>query len=291
MELTIKSVGKKYGNVQALTGVNITLTEGIYGLLGANGAGKSTLINLITDSLQRSEGEILWNGTDILQLRSNYRDILGYMPQNQGYYKYFCAEDFLVYMGRLKGLKKKEAQERSDYLLKVFNLFDVRKKSIGKFSGGMKQRLMLAQALLNEPKILILDEPTAGVDPEERIRIRNYISEIAQNRIVIIATHIVSDVEAIAKEILVISKGSIVAQDSPQNLIRGISQYVYSLQIQREELSRINTQYKVSNLRYSQDGLEAKIISKDPPAEDNWSHAAANLEDVYLFYCTDMNEE
>ena len=183
MKLEIKELSKNYGKIQALDKVSMELENGIYGLLGPNGAGKSTLINLLTDNVKRESGQILWDGVEILKLGKSYRNILGYMPQEQGYYEDFTAGTFLMYMAQIKGMKKKEAKKKTKELLRIVNLETNRNDKIGGFSGGMKQRLMLAQALLNDPKILILDEPTAGVDPQERIRIRNFISQIAKDKI------------------------------------------------------------------------------------------------------------
>ena len=174
MKLEIKNLSKNYGNIQALCNVSMELDNGIYGLLGPNGAGKSTLINLITDNIKREKGEICWNGKDILKLGKQYRNVLGYMPQEQGYYEEFTAGAFIMYMAKVKGLNRVKIKERMEELLTTVNLQDNRHEKIGSFSGGMKQRLMLIQALLNDPKVLILDEPTAGVDPQERIKIRNY---------------------------------------------------------------------------------------------------------------------
>ena len=198
MQLEIKNVNKNYGRTCALSNITITLTPGLYGLLEPNGAGKSTLLNLLTDNIARQEGKILLDGIDIKKMGKNYRSIVGYMPQSQGFYKDFSVSAFLMYLSRLKGLSKAKAKIRVEELIDALHLKEKRKTHIGALSGGMKQRVMLAQALLNEPKILILDEPTAGVDPQERIRIRNYISMISEERIVILATHIVSDVEAVA---------------------------------------------------------------------------------------------
>ncbi|MDE5820233.1 MAG: ATP-binding cassette domain-containing protein, partial [Lachnospiraceae bacterium] len=184
MELKIENLSKSFGDVKALNHMSFTFTPGVYGILGPNGAGKSTLINLVTNNIARQEGQIFWNGQEILRGNKDYRRILGYMPQQQGYYEDFTAGAFLMYMAHLKGLDRRTAKSRSQELLQIFNLESARNKRIGGFSGGMKQRLLLAQALLNDPELLILDEPTAGVDPEERIHIRNYISQIATNRIV-----------------------------------------------------------------------------------------------------------
>lgn len=284
MKLEIKQLTKNYGNVQALSDVTVTLEEGIYGLLGPNGAGKSTLINLLTDNVRREKGEILWEGREIRQLGRQYRRILGYMPQQQGYYEDFSAGAFLMYMAHLKGLGKKEAEEKVSELLSVVNLEDCRQEKVGALSGGMKQRLLLAQALLNDPKLLILDEPTAGVDPQERIRIRNFISEIAADRIVILATHIVSDVESIAKEILLMKQGKIIRQEAPFGLLEDIRPYVYEIQAPQHRLPDIRRQYLVSNLRHTAEGLAVRIIAEHPPEEFPCSPAIANLEDVYLYY-------
>ncbi len=285
MELKIENLSKSFGDVKALNHISFTFTPGVYGILGPNGAGKSTLINLITNNIARQEGQIFWNGQEILKGNKDYRRILGYMPQQQGYYEDFTAGAFLMYMAHLKGLDKKTAKSRSQELLKIFNLESARNKRIGGFSGGMKQRLLLAQALLNDPELLILDEPTAGVDPEERIHIRNYISQIATNRIVLLATHIVSDIEAIAKEILLLKSGNVVETDTPGRLIEKVSKYVWNAEIAEAELPDMQAQYLISNLRKNEKGLSLKVISKEPPANAQ-PEKAVNLDDVYLFYIT-----
>lgn len=284
MKLEIKDLTKNYGNITALQDVTITLDYGIYGLLGPNGAGKSTLISLLTDNLKREKGDILYNGTEILKLGKKYRNDLGYMPQQQGYYEELSAGAFLMYMARLKGMKKKEASDKVSELLDNVNLAEFRNRKMGNFSGGMKQRILLAQALLNNPKILILDEPTAGVDPKERIGIRNFISEIAKNRIVLLATHIVSDVESIAKEILLLKKGNIIKKGTPYSLIEEVQPFVKEIYIQPEELPRIQEKFAISNLRYSREGLAVKLITKENIESFQVWDAAANLEDVYLYY-------
>lgn len=287
MKLEIKNLSMNYGQVQALDNVSIELENGIYGLLGPNGAGKSTLINLLTDNVRRQKGEILWSGTDILKLGNKYREILGYMPQQQGYYEDFTAGAFLQYMANLKGLSKKEGKIQVDKLLEAVNLTEQRYEKIKNFSGGMKQRLLLAQALLNEPKILILDEPTAGIDPQERIRIRNMISEISTDKIVLLATHIVSDVESIAKEIILLKKGQVLKKDTPYNLMNEIKNYIYEIEADKEQLGSVYEQYIVSNLRHTENGLLAKVISKEPPQGSFATSPNVNLEDVYLYYFSD----
>ena len=284
MKIEIRNLTKNYGSVQALKNVSLTLTPGIYGLLGPNGAGKSTLINLLTDNLRRESGEILWGGTDILALGKKYRNLLGYMPQQQGYYEDFSAAAFLMYMAHLKGMGKKEAKDRVYELLAVVNLEQYSREKVGAFSGGMRQRLLLAQALLNDPKLLILDEPTAGVDPQERIHIRNFISEIAKERIVILATHIVSDVESIASEILLLKKGELAGQGTPYELIEEVKPFVHEILVTQEKLGEIQKKYVISNLRYTEEGLAVKIITDQPLEDVSCVQAAVNLEDVYLYY-------
>ncbi|MCR5668393.1 MAG: ATP-binding cassette domain-containing protein [Lachnospiraceae bacterium] len=284
MSLEVCELSKKFGDIQALDGVSITFHKGIYGLLGPNGAGKSTLMNLLTDNVSREEGAILWDGEDIKRLGKEYRSMLGYMPQEQGYYEDFSALSFLIYMGQLKGLDRKTSKRRAEDLLKKVNLEEVSHLRIGGFSGGMKQRLLLAQALLNEPKILILDEPTAGVDPQERIRIRNLISEFGKERIVILATHIVSDVESIAKEVILMKDGQVIDMDSPYQLLEKIRDYVFDLQISEGQLERVKKDFRVSNLRYTSDGLIAKVVSQKIPDEYAYEKGVANLEDVYLYH-------
>ncbi|MDE6641892.1 MAG: ATP-binding cassette domain-containing protein [Acetatifactor sp.] len=285
MELRIENLSKSFGDVKALNHVSFTFTPGVYGVLGPNGAGKSTLINLITNNIARQEGQIFWNGQEILKGNKEYRRILGYMPQQQGYYEDFTAGAFLMYMAHLKGLDRRTAKSRSRELLQIFNLESARNKRIGGFSGGMKQRLLLAQALLNDSELLILDEPTAGVDPQERIHIRNYISQIATNRIVLLATHIVSDIEAIAKEILLLKFGNVLEIDTPGRLIEKVRKYVWNIEIAEEELPDIQAKYLISNLRKSEKGLSLKVISEEPPTNAQ-PEKAVNLDDVYLYYIT-----
>ena len=218
--LELKDVCKSYGDKCVLKDFSYTFENGIYGLLGANGAGKSTLMNLITDNVSRNSGDILYDGNEILDMGAAYRELLGYMPQQQGFYENFSARMFLYYIAELKGIKKKEAKKQIEGLLDIVNLTDVADKKVGGFSGGMKQRVLLAQALLGTPKILILDEPTAGLDPKERVNFRNYIRKLSEDKIILVATHVVSDVETIADRILVMKDGKLAADDSPEALVR-----------------------------------------------------------------------
>lgn len=222
MNLEFKELTKKYGDNVALDKFSIVLENGVYGLLGPNGAGKSTLMNLITDNIKRTSGSILYNGKDILELGAKFRQKLGYMPQHQGIYGNMTAVEFLMYMSSVKGVKRNEAKKQVEQLLEIVNLSDVAGKKLAEFSGGMKQRVMLAQAVMNEPEIIILDEPTAGLDPKERIRMRDFIKELSGNRIVLLATHVVSDIEKISKEILLMKKGSLIQRGTPVNLIKNV---------------------------------------------------------------------
>ena len=219
MELQISGLCKKYGEKIALNNFSYDFKCGVYGIIGANGAGKTTLMNLITDNVKRDSGKILWNGEDVLRLGKKFRRIVGYMPQQSGVYPEYSAREFLRYMAELKELPRKETKAQIEELLAVVNLTEVAHKKLGGFSGGMKQRVLLAQALLGDPKVLILDEPTAGLDPKERLRLRNYIIELSKDRIVFLTTHIISDIESTADEILLIKDGALIRHGSPQELI------------------------------------------------------------------------
>ncbi len=217
--LEIINITKAFGAKVALKDFTYTFREGIYGILGANGAGKSTLMNLITDNVARGKGEIRYNGEEILGLKGQFRELVGYMPQQQGFYEEFSALAFLLYMADLKGIKRKEGRRQAEEMLAVVGLASVMGKRIGTFSGGMRQRVLLAQALLGSPKILILDEPSAGLDPKERIRLREYIKTLSEDKIILLATHVVSDIETIADEVLLIKDGSLVKSGKPEELV------------------------------------------------------------------------
>ncbi|MCH5300496.1 MAG: ABC transporter ATP-binding protein [Ruminococcus sp.] len=283
--LEIRNVNKTYkkGTVKALADFSVTLTPGVYGLLGPNGAGKSTLINIITDNINSDSGKVLYNGENIKALGKNYRSVLGYMPQQQGLYDDFTLNRFLWYMAALKGLKKKQAKDKIALLLETVNLTSSAHKKLGSFSGGMKQRALIAQALLNEPEILILDEPTAGLDPKERIRIRNFISEIAEDKIVLISTHVVSDIEFIAKEIILLKSGQLISHDTCNNLLKEIKNKVYEIEIEREDLKYLQDNYRVSNLYNNEDKVIVRIVTDNPPKNYTVQSVNPSIEDLYLY--------
>lgn len=285
MKLDIINLNKSYGNVKALDNFQVHMEPGIYGILGPNGAGKSTLMNILTDNIKRDDGEILYDGVDILKMGKTYREIVGYMPQEQIGYQQFSALEFLRYMALLKGMDCKSAQvnEQIDELLRTINLYDVRKRKIGGFSGGMKRRVLLAQALLGDPKILILDEPTAGLDPKERISMRNMIAEMAKDRIIILATHIAGDIECIADSVILMKKGRVLHNKPPFELIKTVRPYVREVYCTREELTQYQSQYKISNVIQKKDGLAIHIIEKNE-VDQSISDAALSLDDVYLYY-------
>lgn len=284
-ELKINNVSKTYkkGTIKALDDFTITLTPGVYGLLGPNGAGKSTLMNIITDNIPADFGEVLFEGENIQKLGKDYRSILGYMPQQQGLYDDFTLNRFLWYIAALKGLKKKEAKRKITSLLETVNLTSAAHKKLGSFSGGMKQRALIAQALLNNPTILILDEPTAGLDPKERIRIRNFISEIAKNKIVLISTHVVSDIEFIAKEIILIKNGQLISHDTPNHLIEQINNKVFEIEIDKSELKYFQNHYRVSNLTHTEDKIIVRTVTDNPPEGYVKQSVKPTLEDLYLY--------
>lgn len=284
MELEIRSLSKNYGDLKALNNFTVTFKEGIYGILGPNGAGKSTLMNLITDNIKRDSGQILFNEKEVLDMGEDFRKIVGYMPQQQGFYEHFTAKAFLMYMASLKGLKKKEAKEQIEDILETVNLKEVSHKKIGGFSGGMRQRVLLAQALLGDPKIIILDEPTAGLDPKERIRIRNFISKISKDKIILYATHVVSDIESIADRVLLINSGTPICEETPIGLIDTLKGKVAEVSCSKDQIEELQETFTAGNITQKREGLFLRIVGDNLPAEFTRVEDNINLEDVYLYY-------
>lgn len=291
MELRFENLTKNYKTKYALKGFTVSLKEGIYGILGPNGAGKSTLMNLLTDNVRRTSGGIYFNGEEILRMGARFRREVGYMPQQQGMYDEFSASRFLYYIAGIKGIPRKKAKQEIERLLELVGLTQVAHRRLGSFSGGMRQRALLAQALLGDPSVLILDEPTTGLDPEERIRIRNYISELSTDKIVLFATHVVSDIEGIANEVLLMKQGTLLKKDSPMALIEGISGKVGEGIVTREELEQLQGRYPIGNVYQSRNGLRLRLVADELPEGFLPVGDHINLEDVYLYYLEGQGRE
>ena len=290
MKLEIRHVTKRYRDKIAAADVSLTLTAGVWGLLGANGAGKTTLMRMLAGILRPSSGRILCDGVEIGTLGAAYREKLGYLPQEFGFYPEFTVQDYLEYMAALKGLPRAEAARQIDALLERVSLAEVRRKKIVKLSGGMKRRVGIAQALLNDPEILILDEPTAGLDPGERVRFRNLLSEFAQDRIVLISTHIVSDVEYIAAENAVMKDGKIIAVDTTEGLVQQIEGKVWQGSVPAGELPRWEHRLQVVNLRNEPDGTVTLRYLAEAPQLPGSIPARPKLEDLYLWLFPEETE-
>ncbi|PWX67154.1 ATP-binding cassette domain-containing protein [Clostridium perfringens] len=288
--LVVNNVSKKYGSFYALKDINLEFNNGVYALLAPNGAGKTTLIKLLTTLIFPTSGEILYKGTDIVSLDGEYRDIIGYLPQDFGYYRNYTPRKFLLYLAALKGIKKEEAVEKVKEVLKVVSLENVENKKMKGFSGGMIQRVGIAQALLNDPKILILDEPTAGLDPKERVRFRNLLSDLSRDRIVIISTHIVSDIEFISNEVIMIKDHKILYKDSIENICSTLDGMVYETSMTFEESKEFRKKYIL--LSEKQDGgiMKARFISQGNN-DEKWVRVNPNIEDVFLYQYRDEELE
>ena len=282
-ELRLMDMEKRYKEKVAVEDINFCFRQGVYGLLGENGAGKTTLMRMICGVLQPTQGKVICDEMEIAQMGGAYRRLLGYLPQDFGYYPEFTAQRFLHYMAALKAIPKKRADAKSDELLEMVGLVDVRNRELEAFSGGMLRRVGIAQALLNDPEILILDEPTSGLDPKERVRFRNIISSLGKNRIVILSTHIVSDIDYIADEVLIMKAGRIVKKGTNEAIIRDNQVCVWKCIVKETEVERLNRQFIVSNLRTHEDKVELRIVAKEKPMPDAVKQEVT-LEDVYLFY-------
>ena len=284
-KLEMINVTKSYKHKNANENINLVLESGVYGLLGPNGAGKSTLMKQIVTVTNPTSGKILYNGKDIKSLDDEYRAIVGYLPQDFDAYKNFKAKDFLMYMAALKGMDKETSKKRVDELLKLVGLSEVSNKLVSKFSGGMKRRVGIAQALLNNPKVLILDEPTAGLDPQERTRFRNLLSQIGRDTIVILSTHIISDIESVAKETIMIKDGKVLLQGTHREILKDMEGKVYSLYTNDENLvSEIQNKYKVVSINRGIENISIRFISETKPSYEKIKLIEPKFEDVYMFY-------
>lgn len=283
IELEVSNLTKEFQKIKAVNNVTCTMKNGVYGLLGVNGAGKTTFMRMLCTLLQPSSGTITCNGKDIFDMGAEYRKILGYLPQDFGFYPEFTVEDYLMYIASIKGIRPLVARKKVDALLRRVGLFSVRKKKMKRLSGGMKRRAGIAQAMLNNPQILILDEPTAGLDPNERIRFRNLISELSQERLVLLSTHIVSDVEYIANEILLMKDGQIAHFGTPQEILASVTERVWSCIVSKNEVESYMKKYKIANIKTAAEGTQLRILSDSRPAV-NAREESITLEDVFLYY-------
>ncbi len=283
MALILDGLTKTFSSFPAVNNLSYAMDTGVYGLLGVNGAGKTTLMRMLCTLLTPTSGTITWDGQDIFSLGSAYRNLLGYLPQDFGYYPDFSVQDYLLYIASIKGLRPATARQRMQSLLEQVGLTQVRRQKMKKLSGGMKRRAGIAQAMLNAPKILILDEPTAGLDPKERIRFRNLISELAENRLVLLSTHIVSDVEYIADQILLMKDGSLVHHGTSQQLLAAAPTQVWTCTVPRAQADQLLHQYPVVNLKTLPQGVQLRVLSQTPPTPE--AHPAEmTLEDLFLHY-------
>ncbi|MBP3950959.1 ABC transporter ATP-binding protein [Bacillus suaedae] len=287
--IVIKNVSKNYGDFCALREINLELDNGVYGLLAPNGAGKTTLIKMLVTLISPSEGEILYDGKNILAMDQEYRELLGYLPQQFGYYKNYSPKQYLLYLAALKGLNKKESIRIIEDLLGRVALKDVMNKKMRKFSGGMIQRVGIAQALLNNPKVLILDEPTAGLDPKERARFRNMLTELSRDRLIIISTHIVSDVENISKEVIMVKNQQLLYKESVEGICQTLEGAVYEFNISYDELEEYRKSYLILSEKQELDMMNIRFIHKGHMKE-GWNSVSPGLEDVFLYEYRDEIE-
>ena len=290
MKLEINNVGKQYrGGFWGLQEFDLALHAGVLGLLGPNGAGKSTLMNILATVTKPTTGTALWNGNDIVKTPNALRTVLGYLPQDFGVYPNLNAVEFLQYMAAIKGLDGQTARRRIDELLQLVNLTGAGKRPLGGYSGGMKQRVGIAQALLNDPKLLIVDEPTVGLDPEERVRFRNLIADLSGERIIILSTHIVSDVEATATSIAIMNQGQLITHALPEALLQAVEGKVWQFTVSSDRLMAVRQQYLISNTIRRQDGVEVRYVGAKPAAEAAVG-VTPTLEDAYLYFINNKRE-
>ncbi|HND47368.1 MAG TPA: ABC transporter ATP-binding protein [Anaerolineales bacterium] len=284
MQLTINKLGKEYKRgFWGLKDFSLEIKPGILGLLGPNGAGKSTFMRMLATITKPTDGTITWNNTDIVKSPDTLRDVLGYLPQDFGVYPNLNAIEFLEYMAAIKGLDAYTARKRIDELLQLTNLVEAAKRPLGGYSGGMKQRVGIAQALLNDPQLLIVDEPTVGLDPEERVRFRNLLSDLSGERIVILSTHIVSDVEATATHIALVNKGQLLREAAPEDLLHELENKVWEWTVRSDDLPALKQKNIISGTIRRSDGVQVRVVSADKP-DANAQTVSPNLEDAYLYF-------
>jgi len=279
--LRLNAVGKQYGDFWGVRDVSLDIEPGVLGLLGPNGAGKSTLMRLITTYLAPTEGTIFFNETDVVSSPNTLRKNVGYLPQDFGVYPDLTAEEFLSYLAAIRGLKRGEAHERIDDLLTLTNLHEARNRRLGSFSGGMRQRVGIAQALLTDPDLLVVDEPTVGLDPAERVRFRNVLSSLGDDRIVILSTHIVSDVEATATDVAVLADGQVCAHTTPEQLLAEVTDCVWEVVVSQDDLQSLKSNYLTSTTTRRSNGVHARIVTEGDPPEDA-TPVSPTLEEAYL---------
>lgn len=280
--LTLVNISKKYGSQTAVEDINLDMEHGLYGMLAPNGAGKTTIIKMITTLLFPTTGEILYNGLNITEMGAAYRDLIGYLPQQFGYYKNSSPTEYLEYLACLKKLPKEKTKERIKELLEMVGLSDVANKKMKKFSGGMIQRVGIAQAMLNDPKILILDEPTAGLDPKERVRFRNIISMLSKDRIVILSTHIVSDIESIANQVMLIKDQHLYKLDTVSNICSSLEGNIYEVEVPDAEYEDFENKHQVLAARQENGKMVVRFYEKEDTTVKHTTLCNANLEDVFL---------
>ena len=284
MQLTVNNLGKQYkSDFWGLKDFSLDIKPGILGLLGPNGAGKSTFMRMLATITKPTDGTITWNGVNVVKSPDVLRDVLGYLPQDFGVYPNLNAIEFLEYMAAIKGLDAVSAKRRIDELLQLTNLVEAAKRPLGGYSGGMKQRVGIAQALLNDPQLLIVDEPTVGLDPEERVRFRNLLSDLSGERIVILSTHIVSDVEATATHIALVNKGQLLREAAPENLLNELENKVWEWTVHSDDLPNLKQKHIISGTIRRSDGVQVRVVSADKPDADA-QNVSPNLEDAYLFF-------